>query len=46
MVDIDIIHRFKVGGIFFLQSYKIITGTLLSLFVPQSCGDKICTLTS
>jgi len=45
MVDIDIIHRFKIGGIFFLQSYKIITGTLLSLFVPQSCGDKICSLT-
>tara|TARA_Y100000996_G_scaffold390653_1_gene352051 strand:- start:1115 stop:1738 length:624 start_codon:yes stop_codon:yes gene_type:complete len=45
MIDIDIIHRFKVGGIFFLQSYKIITGTLLTLFVPQSCGDQICTLT-
>lgn len=45
MVDQDLIQRIKVGGIFLLQIYKVTTGTLLSLFVPQSCGDKICTLT-
>jgi len=44
-VDGDIIQRIKVCGIFFLQSYKILTGTMLSVFVPQSCGDHVCTLT-
>ena len=29
----------------FLQSYKILTGTMLSVFVPQNCGDHVCTLT-
>jgi len=44
MVDVDIIQRFKVGGLFFLQMYKVMTGTLLALFVPQKCGDSICTI--
>lgn len=44
-VDGDIIQRIKVCGIFFLQSYKILTGTMLAVFVPQNCGDHICTLT-
>lgn len=44
-VDGDIIQRIKVCGIFFLQSYKILTGTMLSVFVPQNCGDHVCTLT-
>ena len=44
-IDEDIKQRVKVVGIFFLQSYKILTGTMLSLFIPQSCGDKMCTLT-
>jgi hypothetical protein len=43
-IDVDIIQRIKVGGIFLIQVYKVATGTLLSLFVPQSCGEKICTL--
>ena len=44
-IDEDVKQRIKVVGIFFLQSYKILTGTMLSLFIPQSCGDKMCTLT-
>ena len=44
MIDEDIIQRIKVAGIFLLQVYKVTTGTLLSLFVPQSCGSQICTL--
>ena len=43
-IDEDLKQRIKVIGIFFLQSYKILTGTMLSLFIPQSCGDKMCTL--
>jgi hypothetical protein len=41
----DRIQRIKVAGIFLLQIYKVTTGTLLSLFVPQSCkNNQICTL--
>ena len=55
MFDIDFIQRVKVTGIFCLQIYKILTGTLLTIFVPQSCEtlsletnkteNSVCTLT-
>jgi len=45
MIDEDLKQRVKVTGIFLLQVYKIITGTMLSLFIPQNCEDKMCTLT-
>lgn len=45
MIDVDLIQRIKVAGIFCLQVYKVTTGTLLSLFIPQNCGGDICTLT-
>ena len=44
MIQQDVIQRVKVAGLFLLQVYKVTTGTLLSLFVPQSCGDTMCTL--
>jgi hypothetical protein len=44
MLDVDIIQRIKVTGIFLLEIYKVGTGTMLSLFVPQSCGEQVCTL--
>ena len=37
MFDIDFIQRLKVSGLFILQIYKITTGTLLTLFIPQKC---------
>ena len=40
-IDQDIIQRVKVAGIFCLQFYKVVTGTLLSLFVPQACYEPI-----
>ena len=40
-IDQDIVQRIKVMGIFALQFYKIITGTMLSLFVPQACYEPI-----
>ena len=44
-IDQDIKQRVKVIGLFFLQSYKILTGTMLSLFIPQKCeGDTVCSL--
>ncbi len=49
MISQDFKQRVKVSAIFLLQVYKVTTGTLLSLFVPQACTDdegssKICTL--
>ena len=48
MIDQDIIQRVKVPGIFLLQIYKVTTGTMLSLFIPQSCGSdessRVCSL--
>lgn len=48
----DIKQSIKVVGLFFLQSYKILTGTLLTIFIPQKCDEivnnktetSICTL--
>jgi len=40
IVDQDIIQRIKVAGIFMLQFYKVLTGTMLTLFVPQACGQS------
>ena len=40
-IDQDIIQRIKVTGIFCLQFYKVLTGTMLSLFVPQACYESI-----
>ena len=39
IVDQDIIQRIKVIGIFILQFYKVLTGTMLTLFVPQACPE-------
>lgn len=44
MIDHDIIQRLKVAGIFLLQFYKVTTGTLTGIFIPQSCGDHVCSL--
>ena len=41
IVDQDIVQRIKVMGIFCLQFYKVLTGTMLSLFVPQACYESI-----
>ena len=39
MISQDFKQRIKVGAIFLLQIYKVTTGTLLSLFVPQACSS-------
>ena len=45
MLTDDMKQRFKVSGIFILQVYKVMTGTMLSIFLPQNCEDKMCSLT-
>ena len=36
-VDNDILEKIKIIGLFFLQSYKILMGTMITLFIPQKC---------
>lgn len=43
-IDPDIVQRIKVAGLFVLELYRVTTGTMLSLFIPQSCGGEICSL--
>ena len=40
-IDQDFGQRIKVMGIFSLQFYKVLMGTMLSLFVPQACYEEI-----
>ena len=40
MISQDLTQRIKVGAIFLLQIYKVTTGTMLSLFVPQACSTS------
>ena len=44
-VDVDTKERINVMFIFILQSYKVAMGSMLTLFVPQLCGDKVCGVT-
>lgn len=44
-VDVDTKERMNVMFIFILQSYKVVMGSMLTLFVPQLCGDKVCGVT-
>jgi len=52
MLSQDFKQRVKVAGLFLLQIYKVTTGTMLSLFVPQACSSEddsdnavnVCTL--
>tara|TARA_Y100000389_G_scaffold111638_1_gene108710 strand:+ start:770 stop:1408 length:639 start_codon:yes stop_codon:yes gene_type:complete len=37
----DLRQSIKVIGLFCLQTYKIVTGTLLTVFVPQKCEENI-----
>lgn len=45
-VDTDTKERIKIFGTFMLQSYKVVMGTMLSLFVAQKCenddGTQLC----
>lgn len=43
-VDVDFKERIKIIAMFLLQSYKVLMGSLLLLFVPQKCGDELCTM--
>ena len=40
-VNNDFKERLKIGALFMFQSYKVIMGSLLILFVPQKCEDLL-----
>tara|TARA_B110000046_G_C12878091_1_gene348937 strand:- start:112 stop:876 length:765 start_codon:yes stop_codon:yes gene_type:complete len=46
-INTDTKERLKVGALFVFQSYKVIMGSLLILFVPQECPENdnnVCSL--
>ena len=44
-LDQDTLQRLSVGVQFLLEMYRVVTSSLLILFVPQICHDHICTTT-
>jgi len=45
LMSVDTKERLKVGALFIFQSYKVIMGSMLTLFVPQLCEDEeICSI--
>ena len=44
-IDVDNQQRIKTGAAFVLEFYKIIMGAFLTVFVPRSCEEGVCTLT-
>ena len=43
-IDIDTKERMKIALVFLLQSYKVLMGSMLVLFVPQMCDDNVCSI--
>jgi hypothetical protein len=42
-IDVDTKQRIQSSCLFLLEFYKVLMGSFLVLFVPQQCGDHICT---
>jgi len=51
IVNTNIKERIKTAGLLVMQSYKILMGTMISVFVPQKCYfngtdvEELCTIT-
>ena len=43
-IDVDLKERLKILFLFFLQSYKVLMGSLLIVFVPQECDNHVCSV--
>ena len=41
-LDVDNKERIKMAILFLLQSYKVVMGSMLVVFVPRQCDDEIC----
>jgi hypothetical protein len=44
-LDVDTKQRISTGLSFILEFYKVLMGTFLIAFVPQSCDDHVCSIT-
>lgn len=44
-LTVDNKQRISTGLNFILEFYKVLMGTFLISFVPQSCGDHVCSIT-
>ena len=44
-IGIDTKQRMQSLCLFFLEFYKVLMGTFLIVFIPQSCGEHTCALT-
>jgi len=44
-VDVDCKERIKIALTFLLQSYKVLMGSMVLLFVPRGCDDHVCSVT-
>lgn len=42
--DQDFSQKMNVASTLVLELYRVLMGSLLILFVPQKCGDEMCTL--
>jgi hypothetical protein len=41
-LDQDITHRIKTACLFLLESYKVVLGSFLTVFVPHDCPESDC----
>ena len=44
-VDVDCKERIEIALTFLLQSYKVLMGSMVLLFVPRSCDERVCSVT-
>ena len=43
-LSVDNQQRLTASAIMLLEFYKVTMGTFLVIFVPQQCGDEVCSL--
>ena len=43
--DQDFMQRLNVASTLLLEIYRVLMGAFLVVFVPQKCGDDICSMT-
>jgi hypothetical protein len=44
-INNDLKETIKISTLFLFQSYKVIMGSMLILFVPQNCNNEVCSIT-
>lgn len=44
MNDQDFMQKIKVSGALLFEFYRVMMGAMLIIFVPQQCGDHVCSM--